>query len=272
MIRSHFLIFACIMLISVSAQAERPSFSLPVNAKQVTKNVYGLGTGMHNGEQVRGYAFIYRQDRSAKPDGVGGGGGGKGGKDKGGSTCYAFIGSGASWKSDEDYVIDSTNYSGMPQEEVEGQMALATELWNEQASGRIFGSLVPGTVDGADTSTPLDDRNEIYFADINDPAIDSNNIIAVTVVWGVFGGPPRNRKLVEWDQVYNERFIFGDASGNTGIMDFLGIAAHEVGHAAGMDHPEDTCTEETMYAYASTAETRKRDLNDGDIAGIKKLY
>jgi hypothetical protein len=271
MVRSHFIIFACILLLSFSAQAERP-FSLPTNAKQVAKNIYDLGTGMHNGEQVRGYAFIYRQDRSAKPDGVGGGGGGKGGKDKGGSTCYAFIGSGASWKSVEDYVMDSTNLSGMPQGEVEGQMAIATGLWNEQVSGSIFGNQVPGPIDGADTSTPLDDRNEIYFSDINDPAIDSNNTIAVTVVWGVFGGPPRNRKLVEWDQVYNERFIFGDASGNTGIMDFLGIAAHEVGHAAGMDHPEDTCTEETMYAYASNGEAKKRDLNDGDKTGIKKLY
>lgn len=270
MLRSRFLIFACMLFISVSAQAERP-FSLPVNAKQIAKNIYDLGTGMHNGEQVRGYAFIYRQDHSAKPDGVGGGGS-KGGKDKGGSTCYAHIGSGVSWNSVEDYVVDSSNISGMSQTEVETHMATATGLWNDQVASSIFGGQVTGSVDGADTSTPLDDTNEVYFADINDSAIDSNNTIAVTVVWGVFGGPPRNRRLVEWDQVYNERFTFGNASINTGIMDFLGIAAHEVGHAAGMGHPEDTCAEETMYAYAANGETKKRDLNDGDIAGIKELY
>jgi predicted Zn-dependent protease len=55
-------------------------------------------------------------------------------------------------------------------------------------------------------------------------------------------------------------------------MDFLSIAAHEVGHAAGMDHPENSCTEETMYAYAAYGETKKRDLNDGDVAGIRNLY
>ena len=45
-------------LLSVpAAQAERP-FSLPSNAKQIAKDIYDLGTGMHNGEQVRGIAFI----------------------------------------------------------------------------------------------------------------------------------------------------------------------------------------------------------------------
>jgi hypothetical protein len=259
------------LLFAHTAQAGRP-FSLPANAKQIAKNVYDLGTGMHNGEQVRGFAFIYRQDRPAKPDGVGGGKKDKGGTG-GGSTCYAFIGSGAKWKSAENYIVDSTNLSGMSRNDVEAAIATATGLWNSEVSGgTIFGNQTAGAVDGADTVTPLDDKNEVYFADINDPSINSNNTIAVTITWGIFSGPPRNRRLVEWDQVYNEAFTFGDAKINTSIMDFLGIAAHEVGHAAGMDHPESTCTDETMYAYASNGEVKKRDLNDGDKAGIKALY
>jgi len=257
------------LLSSTAALAERP-FSLPPNAKQIAKNIFDLGIGRHNGEQVRGLAFIYRQDQPAKPDGVGGGN--NGGKKDSGSTCYAFIGSGVSWKTAENYIVDSTNLSGMSQYEVESTIATATGLWNDEVAGNIFGSQVTGIINGADTTTPLDDKNEVYFANINDPAIDSNNTIAVTVVWGVFGGPPRNRRLIEWDQVYNEAFAFGDASINTGIMDILGIAAHEVGHAAGMSHPESTCTDETMYAYASNGETKKRDLNAGDVAGVKKLY
>ena len=258
-------------LLSVpAAQAERP-FSLPSNAKQIAKDIYDLGTGMHNGEQVRGIAFIHRQDQAAKPDGAGGGkGGGK--KDNGGSTCYAFISNGAKWKTVENYIVDSTNLSGMSQSEVETAIAAATGLWNNEVTGNIFRGQVAGTVDAVDLTTPLDDKNEVYFADINDPSIDSNNIIAVTVTWGIFGGPPRNRRLVEWDQVYNEAFTFGDAGINTGIMDIAGIAAHEVGHAAGMGHPDSTCIDETMYAYAANGETKKRDLNAGDITGIQELY
>lgn len=253
------------MLFTSHAQAARP-FSLPANAKQIAKNIYDLGVGMHNGEQVRGFAFIHRTAHAAKPDGVGKGGGAKT------SSCYAFISSGAKWTAIEDYIVDATNLSGLSQAEIETTIATATGLWNEQVGGTVFGDQVAGVVDGADMTTPLDDKNEVYFSSINDPSIDSNNTIAVTVVWGVFGGPPKNRRLVEWDQVYNEAFVFGDASINTGVMDILGIAAHEVGHAAGMGHPDSTCVDETMFAYAATGETKKRDLNAGDIAGIKKLY
>jgi len=230
--KSHFLILACMALVSVSAQAGRP-FNLPANATQIARDIYDLGTGMHDGEQIRGYAFIHRKDEAARPSNPGGGNK----KDNtSGSTCYTFIGNGAKWKTAEDYIIDSTNLSGMSQSYVENGITTATGLWENEVPGvNIFGNHVAGTVDGADTSTPLDDKNEIYFADIIDPAIDSNNTIAVTVVWGVFTGPTRNRRLVEWDQVYNEAFTFGDASSNTGIMDFLGIAAHEVGHAI-QDH------------------------------------
>jgi hypothetical protein len=47
---------------------------------------------------------------------------------------------------------------------------------------------------------------------------------------------------------------------------------HEIGHAAGLDHPANTCTQETMYAYVDFGETHKRTLNNGDIAGINSLY
>ena len=55
-------------------------------------------------------------------------------------------------------------------------------------------------------------------------------------------------------------------------MDFDNIATHEVGHAVGMGHPGDSCTEETRYRFAGTEETKKRTLFDGDKAGIAALY
>ena len=60
--------------------------------------------------------------------------------------------------------------------------------------------------------------------------------------------------------------------GAPGDMDFHNIAQHEVGHALGLGHPDNSCTEETMYAYATEGETKKRDLHAGDIAGAVDLY
>ena len=68
-------------------------------------------------------------------------------------------------------------------------------------------------------------------------------------------------------------FTFGDAeNSNVNVMDELGIVTHELGHAAGLGHPPSDCTDETMYAFASLGEWKKRDLHAGDIQGIVELY
>lgn len=92
--------------------------------------------------------------------------------------------------------------------------------------------------------------------------------------WGIFSGPVKQRQLIEWDQVYNEVNFdwIADATTDPTKMDFENISTHEIGHAFGMGHPNSSCTEETMYAFATEGETKKRDLNSGDIAGISALY
>jgi hypothetical protein len=94
----------------------------------------------------------------------------------------------------------------------------------------------------------------------------------VTNVWGYFRGPPRTREIIEWDMILDDVDFGWSTSGDAGKMDVWNIVAHEVGHALGMGHPESSCAEETMYAYASNGETKKRTLNAGDEAGIAKLY
>ena len=54
-------------------------------------------------------------------------------------------------------------------------------------------------------------------------------------------------------------------------MDLQNIATHEFGHAAGLDDYYQ-CDLETMYGYSYYGDIEKRDLYDGDIAGIQKLY
>ena len=104
------------------------------------------------------------------------------------------------------------------------------------------------------------------FADIGGGAI------AVTIVWGIFRGPPNGRELVEWDQIYDDADFNWSATVEAVKMDFEIIAMHELGHSVGMAHPSDSCTEETMYRFADFGETNKRTLELGDITGVKKLY
>jgi hypothetical protein len=256
------------LLLSVDTWAARPAFGLPPHAKEIAENIYDLGYAMHNGRQVRGIAFLHPRDKAAKPDNPGGGrGGGGGGGSTTASSCYSVIAKGARWKAVEDYMVDSTNLMGMTDSYVTQQIETAVSAWNDQLSGPVFGSRIANAVDGADRDTP-DDKNEVMFGAIDDPGV-----IAVTITWGIFSGAPLFRELVEWDQVYDDRdFVWGDADANINVMDLLNIAVHEVGHAAGLSHPDLTCAEETMYAYAEEGETKKRDLNDGDIAGIQALY
>jgi len=242
---------------------------LPPGAEN--SHVISLGQAIDpgSGELVEGYAFVhYKNNNSAKPEHAKGGK--KGGPGSGSTTnaCYSYIANGAAWTSTEPYMINPINNQGLDENVVTSLLDTAVNTWNDQVGGVIFGSRVDFTGDGADTSAP-DDKNEILFGSIASPGA-----IAVTTVWGVFSGPPFARHLTEWDMVFDQSdFDWSvETDGVPGKMDFLNIAVHEVGHAAGMGHPENSCIEETMYAYASDAEIKKRTLNDGDIAGIKNLY
>ncbi|MBI2024621.1 MAG: matrixin family metalloprotease [Candidatus Harrisonbacteria bacterium] len=215
------------------------------------------------GKKVEGFKIIhYKRGYHHRPNHTGGPGG------EAGSTCYAYLSKGANWKLTEDYLVDSSNTQGLASSSVHSLLSTALETWDSEVAADIFGVESIGVVDGADFIAP-DGKNEFLFANVSDPGA-----IAVTIVWGIFSGPPFQRELVEWDMVFDDvDFSWSvDASGVAGKMDFLNIAVHEVGHAAGMGHPSDSCVEETMFRFASEGEIKKRDLNAGDIAGIKALY
>ncbi len=235
---------------------------IPSHAVEVADGVFSLGTAVIDGKKVEGMMFIHYKRENAKPPWAGGGKG-----DKGGSTCYAFLAKGAKWKNLESWVVNPANTEGLSDGFVFSNLASDIQKWGDASSFNILGdgSTTTATL-VADTSSP-DNQNEVYFG-----SIDSPGAIAVTIVWGIFSGPPRGRELVEWDMVYDQVDFDWSASGEAGKMDFENIATHELGHAVGMGHPGSTCLEETMYAYAGYGETKKRDLNAGDIVGISKLY
>ncbi len=226
---------------------------VPAQAIEVAPGIFSLGIAKDvDGRTVQGHMFINDKRADAKPPWAGTGKGG-------GTKCYSFLAKGARWRSAEQYITGT------------GVDAILTETslnaWNQEVTFEIFGTRnANGSTDGADETSP-DGKNEVEFANLG-----GGNTIAYTIVWGIFGGPPGGRELVEWDTVFNSAYAFGNADDNSSVMDYQNIATHEFGHSAGMSHPDDSCTEETMYRFAGLGETKKRDLNAGDIAGIKELY
>lgn len=221
-----------------------------------------------SGKMVEGYAFIHYKDEAVK--------GSAAKPPRGGTQCYGFLASGAKWKAVEPWVVNPTNTRGLAADFVLNNLAADIAKWEDATDGAVgnnIGANVLGdgvlTADAlvADMTSP-DGKNEVYFANVSD-----SNAIAVTIVWGVFSGPSSGRKLVEWDQVYDDADYDWSASGEAGKMDFENIATHELGHSVGMaDLYTSGCGEETMYGYAANGETKKRDLNAGDIAGANLLY
>lgn len=233
--------------------------TIPPNAVEVAPGIFSLGSAVDvDGTVVEGFMVFHHRTGHT---------GGPGGVDAGGSTCYAFLANGAKWKNVEPWVANPANTRGLNDSFVLNNLGLDIGKWESASSNDILGSgsLTTDTL-VADTSS-TDGINEVYFANV-----DSAGAIAVTIIWGIFIGPPQSRKLVEWDMVYDDVDFDWSSTGEAGKMDFENIASHEIGHATGMGHPADECTEETMFRFASAGETKKRSLESGDIAGISSLY
>lgn len=260
---------------------------IPDHAIQVAPGVFNLGVAVIDGKQVEGFAFVDFVDYKkgyGKPGTECGNGicepgenankcsedcGGNGGSgDTGGSSCYGFLAKDTKWKDIESYVVNASNLQGLSEAFVTSNMADNITKWKDAAGKDIIGNgSSTNDVLVADMISP-DNVNEVYFADI-----DYANAIGVTIVWGIFRGPPSQRELVEWDQVYDDVDFDWSSTGELGKMDFESISTHELGHTVGLDDLyEPGCSQETMYGYADTGETEKRSLESGDIAGVYKLY
>lgn len=250
---------------TLEAMSTTKTLTLPPSADH--SPVISLGTAIdpQSGEVVEGYAIVHYKNQVRSS-----GGGAKN------NLCYGFLASGAKWKIVEPWLLNPSNTRGLDTATVFNNFASDITKWEDAADGVVgnsagvdifgTGSSTTATLT-ADSSAP-DGLNEIYFGSVSDP-----NIIAVTTVWGIFSGPTFNRKLVEWDMVFNQNDYNWSLSGEVGKMDFNNIATHESGHGAGLaDLYQSGCSEQTMYGYASTGETKKQSLESGDILGISTLY
>ena len=235
------------------------TFTLPPQAATVRPGLATLGRVQTEDGVVEGYVFLSHREGQAKGHAKK-----QGSKD---GHCFTLLGKGAKWKSTEPYIIDPTNARGLDETVVRTLMATSLAAWDTPVAFDIFGSEdTAATVDGIDLVQP-DGKNEVLFGDW-----DTEGVIAVAVVWGVFSGPTSRQKLVEWDILFDHADFDWSTDGSPDRMDFQNVAAHEAGHAAGMGHPADACIEETMYGFIDYGEMQKRDLNGGDTRGVTKLY
>jgi len=271
------------------SQNQNKEFALLKRAVEVAPGVFYLGKAFDKGRIVEGYAFLIKDKKEFAKTVCGDG------KchpvfedavicpaDCGGevpdpepdptepdtSSCYTFLASGAKWKSVEPYLVDTANTRNLNDGFIRSNLATDIGKWENAVNGfDILGEEGTDAVDRNNIGN-LNGANEVMFADI-----DSQGAIGVTIIWGIFGGKPSNRVLVEWDMVFDDVDFDWSATGEAGKMDFENIATHELGHAVGMgDLYTSECSEQTMYGYAGYGETKKRTLESGDIAGINKLY
>jgi hypothetical protein len=180
------------------------------------------------------------------------------------SNCYDFLANGAKWKTQEDYVVNPANGDDLSESFITIAISDAVAEW-EKYAGDVIGEMSVD-YDMEYDGDNWDDLNSYSFGSYPD-----SNVIAVATVWGYFTGRPSWREIVEYDILFNDQFVWG--LGEDGDMDVQNIATHELGHGLGMADLYDTsCSLETMYGYSDYGETKKRDLNTGDITGLQELY
>jgi len=213
--------------------------------------------------------FIHYKKGHAKPPRAAGDKGRPKEEDEG---YYDYIAKRAKWKMQEDLFLNlacEENVNGSLESVIAHAVIAGIEEWETpgEATLYIFGTLYENTEvtydDGAYRG-----YNTISFGSYEEP-----DVIAITTVWGYLTGPPDLREIVEAHIQMNDDYVWGDAATDSQLMDIQNIMTHELGHWAGMgDLYELAANEETMYGYSTEGELKKRDLYNGDITGVTKLY
>lgn len=142
----------------------------------------------------------------------------------------------------------------------EAALVAAANVWSSQ-SNAAFRFEYAGRV--TDTSTAYDSRNVAIFRNVS-----NGSTIATTYSWWS-GSTLIDSDVVFWDGGFT--FFTGSSGcGGANAVYIEDIAAHELGHALGLNHS--TATDATMYGSYSTCSQSQRTLASDDIAGVEALY
>jgi hypothetical protein len=135
-------------------------------------------------------------------------------------------------------------------------------VWNTQ-SGTSFRYQYGGPA--SDTATSYDNRNVVLFRNAS-----NGSTIATTYSWWSSSNELLDSDIIFWDSGFT---FFTGSSGCGGVSNAAyieDIAAHELGHALGLNHS--TSTDATMYPSYSYCSMAFRTLATDDVNGAKALY
>ncbi|XUX00411.1 MAG: hypothetical protein TUN42_00070 [Dehalogenimonas sp.] len=171
------------------------------------------------------------------------------------------------------------NGSNSPVGNAEEGITASFATWNDTASSVYFDyqGLTTTLAPGLNVAQP-DYKNVVGWA-----VLDNANTIGVTIIWS----NSRTKQVVDVDTALNlnssyawsQATVTGDPDlallTNTTAydVDVQNIMTHEAGHWLVLnDLYTDVAAQQTMYGYASDTELKKRSLENGDIAGVLKIY
>ncbi len=158
------------------------------------------------------------------------------------------------------YQINPTNTQGMPADEVKGAVQRAFDAWEG-----VDGSNIRFRNDGNSKISEHghEDGVNVVFFESAWPADWDDDLLAMALTWNVDGG-----EIIAMDIVVNEghQWAIGGGQG----YDLQNALTHEVGHAIGLAHTEDTIA--TMFGSSSMDDREKRDLADDDEQAARFLY
>lgn len=177
-------------------------------------------------------------------------------------VCYKLMGVSWSWNMPVRYVVNPNNTQGLTEAFITSVVLKSAEAWDSATPRELFNDTY--TINYSVRYGVRDSQNSIVFGNYS-----NSNVIAITSVWL----SKKTGQILEFDQLYNTRFLWGDVEVNSTLMDLQNIATHELGHAVGLNDLYGAgCSEVTMYGYSTQGETKKRTLASSDIAGLQKIY
>jgi Matrixin/FG-GAP-like repeat len=147
----------------------------------------------------------------------------------------------------------------------EGVFDAAASLWNQNVASFAFAPYVSNNSNGGTLGNGL---NEVFFG----TTIDGSNLDQNTLGITVYDYHPSNNLIVEADIAFNSNASWNSYRGplQPSAVDLRRVAAHELGHVLGLDHPD--TNGETVEAVMNSVVSNQDTLSPDDVAGAQGLY